>query len=248
MSLTTQIIKFVKNRPWLNKDSDSVPKPTIKTIPDWYKNADRFAMNPMTGKAWEMPDGSGKIPTWKACPAIYDIMGTGYVYRTPCDIEFYEDERGSIQCKVLDENNKDFISIRPAMPQFKSPAGYHENHFAWWADWAVEVPEGYSVLYTQPFNRFELPFLTTSGIIDNDHVHLPGTMPFFVVKGFTGTLPAGTPYAQMLPFKRENWSHEIDVTISHQEMSIKNQENSEIYRKPDGGIYQRDVWERRKYD
>ena len=240
-------IKFVSNRPWLTLDSDSKPGPILKTIPDWYKKADRFAQNPMTGEPWEMPNGGGKVPTWKACPAIYDIMGSGYTYKTPCDIEFTE-KNGTIFAKVLDEQNKDILQDRMPMPQFVPPKGYHEKHFAWWADWAVELPEGYSALYTQPFNRFELPFLTTSGIIDNDKVHLPGTMPFFVVKGFTGVIPAGTPYAQILPFKRENWESEVEVAIPPQEMFKRNQENSMKYRKPDGGVYQREVWERRKYE
>jgi hypothetical protein len=246
--MDTQKIKFIKNRPWLDKESSSAPAPVIKTIPDWYRKADRFAQNPMTGKPWEMPGGGGKIPTWKACPAIFDIMGSGYVYRTPCDIEFTEDAAGNIQAKVLDPKNKDFLQDRMPMPQFVPPKGYHEKHFAWWADWAVELPEGYSALYTQPFNRFELPFLTTSGIIDNDHVHLPGTMPFYVQKGFTGILPAGTPYAQILPFKREHWEAEVEVAITPEEMMTKNMENSAKYRKPDGGIYQKEVWERRKYE
>ncbi len=246
--MDTQKIKFVLNRPWLNDSSPSKPGPALKTIPEWYKNADRFAQNPMTGKPWEMPNGGGKIPTWKACPAVYDIMGSGYMYKTPCDIEFYEDQYGQIQVKVLDEKNKDFIQERMPMPQFKNPHGYHEKHFAWWADWAVELPEGYSALYSQPFNRFELPFLTTNGIIDNDKVHLPGTMPFFIAKGFTGIIPAGTPYAQILPFKRENWESEVVSSFNPMEMMAKNHENSAKYRVPDGGVYQREVWERRKYE
>ena len=241
-----QLIKFIKNRPWLTAESDSVPKPTIQTIPDWYRKADRFAVKP-DGEYWQDPMVGGKIPTWKACPAIFDIMGTGYVYRTPCDIEFYE-ENDIIKVKVLDDKNKDFIQVRPPMPQFVPPMGYHEFHFAWWSDWAVKVPEGYSVLYTQPFNRFELPFLTTSGIIDNDQVNLPGTMPFFVVKGFVGVVPAGTPYAQMLPFKREDWHSEVDADITHMKMSMDNQANSMKYRVPDGGVYQKQVWTRRVYE
>jgi hypothetical protein len=242
-----QLIKFVKNRPWLTSNSDSVPKPTIKTLPDWYRKADRFAINPHTKEHWQDPMVGGKIPTWKACPAIFDVMGAGYVYRTPCDIEFYE-EGGTLKVKVSDPRQKDFIQIRPPMHQFTPPMGYHEAHFAWWSDWSVEVPEGYSVLYSQPFNRFELPFLTTSGVIDNDKVNLPGTMPFFVVKGFTGVIPAGTPYAQMLPFKREDWQSEVDDKISHREMSLKNDKNSRKYRVADGGVYQKEVWERRVYE
>ena len=242
-----QLIKFVKNRPWLTLDSDSAPKPTIKTLPEWYRKADRFAINPHTNEHWQDPMIGGKVPTWKACPAIFDVMGTGYVYRTPCDIEFYEDG-GRLKVKVSDPRQKDFIQVRPPMYQFTPPMGYHEAHFAWWADWSVEVPEGYSVLYSQPFNRFELPFLTTSGVIDNDKVNLPGTMPFFVVKGFTGVIPAGTPYAQMLPFKREDWQSEVDDKISHRDMSLKNDKNSRKYRVPDGGVYQKEVWERRVYE
>lgn len=246
--METQKVKFVANRPWLTPESESAPKPVIKTIPNWYKEGDRFAKHPVTGEHWKDPRDGGKIPTWKACPSVYDIMGSGYVYRTPCDIEFFEDSMGMIQAKVLDDKNKDFLQVRPPMPGFRVPHGYHASHFAWWSDWAVELPEGYSALYTQPMNRFELPFLTTSGIIDNDKVHLPGTMPFFVAKGFTGVLPAGTPYAQILPFLREHWMSEVDASVGYEEMVSKNMENSEKYRVPDGGVYQREVWERRKYE
>lgn len=240
-------IKFVINRPWLNKASASAPGPTIKTIPDWYRKADRFAINPHTNEPWVSPQDGGKIPTWKACPAVFDIMGTGYVYKTPCDIEVYE-ENGEIQIKVLNSENQDFVGDRTPMPQFVSPQGYHEKHFAWWADWAVVLPEGYSALYSQPFNRFELPFLTTSGIIDNDKVHLPGTMPFFIVKGFTGIIPAGTPYAQILPFKRENWTSELQTNVTYDQMVKSNMENSQKYRVPNGGVYQKEVWTRRVYE
>jgi len=244
----TQKIKFVSNRPWLNEESASRPGPIIGTLPDWYRKADRFVMNPKTGKPLEAPNGKGKIPTFKACPALFDVMGSGYAYKTPCDIEFFEDAAGNIQGKVLNAQYKDFLQERFPMPQFFHPRGYHEKHFAWWADWAVELPEGYSALYTQPLNRFELPFLTTSGIVDNDKVHLPGTMPFFILMGFTGILPAGTPYSQIIPFKREHWVSEVVVSLTFQEMKAKNLENSAKYRKPDGGIYQKEVWERRKYE
>jgi len=51
-----------------------------------------------------------------------------------------------------------------------------------------------------------------------------------------------------LPFKREDWTSEIDATIDMPTMMQKNQENSAKYRQPDGGIYQKQVWERRKYE
>jgi hypothetical protein len=154
-------IKFTSNRAWVNEQSDSCPKPIIKTIPDWFRKADRFAVNPANKEFWKNPENGGKIPTWKACPAIFDIMGTGYALRTPCDIEFYLEDK-VIKAKVLNDIYQDFIFSRDPMPQFKHPDGYQKHHFAWWADWAIEVPEGYSILYSHPFNRFELPFMSTS--------------------------------------------------------------------------------------
>jgi hypothetical protein len=205
-------------------------------------------MNPATGKPWELPDGGGKIPTWKACPAVFDVMGSGDAYKTPCDIEFVEDAAGNIHARVLDDQHQNFLMDREPLPQFVYPSGYHEKHFAWWADWAVELPPGYSALYTHPLNRFELPFITTNGIVDNDKDHLPGTMPFFFLKGVSGILPAGTPYAQILPFKREHWESEFDVSLTLEEIEAKHRANSAKFRRPDGGVYEKEVWERRKYD
>ena len=42
----TLIAKFTSFRPWINKKHISVPVPTQKEIPEWYKNADRFAKMP----------------------------------------------------------------------------------------------------------------------------------------------------------------------------------------------------------
>jgi hypothetical protein len=60
----SNIISFVSNRYYLTKESKSVPTPIIKTIPDWYRKADRFAKME-NGEFWKGPD-QGKIPTWKA--------------------------------------------------------------------------------------------------------------------------------------------------------------------------------------
>lgn len=245
--MDTHKIRFVANRPWLTEDSPSRPEPIMKTIPEWYRQADRFAKDPVSGQYVDMPHVGGRIPTWKACPAVFDVMGSGYTYKTPCDIEFFEDVAGLIQARVLDPGHPNFLLEREPLPQFMPPAGYHTRHFAWWADWAVELPDGYSALYMHPLNRFELPFITTSGIVDNDKDHLPGTMPFFFLKGITGILPAGTPYAQIIPFKREHWLSETDTSLSPEQIQAKNEANSKQFRQPDGGVYMRDIWERRKY-
>ena len=247
LDVKTQKIRFVANKHWLTEDNSSKPQSAGKSIPEWYKQADRYAKDPATGNYWEMPDVGGKIPTWKACPAVFDIMGTGYNYQTPCDLEFVEDAAGKISAKVLDDNYSSFLQERETLDQFPVPKGYHAKPFTWRPDWIVELPEGYSALYMHPLNRFELPFLTINGIIDNDQDSFPAPMPFFFLKGITGILPAGTPIAQILPFKREPWMAEVDASLTLAQMEEKNKANSARFRKPDGGIYLREVWERRLY-
>jgi hypothetical protein len=238
-------IEFIANESWLNENSPYKPQPIRKLISEWYRVADRFAINPNTNDYWVEEDG-GKIPTWKACPAIFDIFATGYAYLTPCDIEFFINDKGIIDFKIEDKQYQNFCTKRDPMPQFYQPDGYYLNHFAWFPDWGVRLPEGYSALYINPSNHFELPFIMAEGIIDNDHVNFPGSMPFFIKDSFTGIIPAGTPFAQIIPFKREDWSSSYSF---NDPTSIYNNkiENSKVYRVPDGGIYKNKVWEKRVY-
>ena len=73
--------------------------------------------------------------------------------------------------------------------------------------WTIEAPEGYSVLFTHPANRFDLPFTTLTGLVDCDRyhdnwIHFPA---HWHDTNFSGVLPKGTPVAQCMPVKRESW-------------------------------------------
>jgi hypothetical protein len=239
------IISFISHRPWLDKESQSQPVPISKSMPQWYKEADRF-LKDINGE-YKIGKNKGKKPSWKACPAILDILTTGYTFVTPCDIEFFIDDAGEINVKIENVLYKDFVTRRFPMDQFHHPEGYYKYHFAWLPEWSVKVPDGYSVLYVSPLSRYDLPIMTSSGIIDNDKVHFPGSLPFFLQAGWTGVLPAGTPYAQLIPFLRENWKSEIIITPTSQ--IVKNKiETGKKYRVPNGGVYQKEVWTKRIYE
>ncbi len=73
--------------------------------------------------------------------------------------------------------------------------------------WTIEAPEGYAVLFTHPFNRFDLPFTTLTGQVDCDRfsdawIHFPA---IWRDEAFEGVLAKGTPVAQCLPVRRESW-------------------------------------------
>ena len=256
--MTDLLIVFRAVKSWLTKDDYSNPEPSKNVIPKWYKEADRFAKNPINGEYYKATkavcpfpkegtkDDYGMIPTWKACPAILDGFITGYVLKTPCDLKFYKNKNGKIDIEVADKRYLDFCTKRPPMDQFEHPQGYYREHFAWMPDWAIKLPEGYSCLYMTPMNRFDLPILNTTGIVDNDMVNLPGSFPFFIIDGWEGTIPAGTPYMQILPFKRENWSSEKEF-LSTRDIVTEYSNNAKMYRVPDGGVYKDKVWSRREY-
>lgn len=239
-------ITFIADSYSINPDErETNPEPIVKTIPDWYKKADRYYKGP-DGKNYKDENGHN-IHSWKSCPVVYDGMGTGYAFKTPCDLEFYRDQNNIPHVKITDNRFASFVHERPPMPGFQVPWGYDEFHFAWYGDWAVRLPTGYSALYIQPINRYELPFETTSGIIDSDVVNLFGTVPFFIAKDFEGTLPKGTPFLQIIPFKRENWKSDYEYP-DFMKIYKDNTENIKKYRTPKGGVYLNEVWERRKYE
>jgi len=244
--MDTQKARFISNKSWMAKNykSLSTPVPSSKSLPEWYINADRYAKDP-EGKHYKEPD-NGKVLTWKSCHAFFDAMISGYMVNTPCDVEFYLNKENKIAAKIEDIKNKHFVEPRTPMNQFYQPDGYYLDHFAWFIDWGVELPVGYSALYLTPMNRFDLPFINTQGIIDNDKVNLSGSLPFFIREGFTGVIPKGTPFVQIFPFKRENWEHEI-VIEDPRKINEKNQKNATKYRVPNGGVYKNEVWEKRTY-
>ena len=131
----------------------------------------------------------GAIPEWyrgdidsamKQCVPFLDAMTVGFAMPLIADV--FVSDTGEItwdvKQTVVDTNRQN-----AAMP---APSGHGEKNYSWRIYTSWLLPEGYSAIVTHPLNRFDLPFFMTVGIIDNDKVNLPGTMPFFLNKNFTG--------------------------------------------------------------
>lgn len=214
------------------------PLPIIKTLPKWYKDFPKFLKNE-----------NQKHMTVKSCVPFFDALTMGYTFTTPCDIEFYVEDN-TIKHKVLDERFIDFIGPRSPMPGFADLDGFYEEHFYWLPAWSVQLPEGYSALYVHPLNRFELPFMTTNGIIDNDKISIPGQLPFFLKKNFKGIVPKGTPIVQIIPFKRENWVSE-NIKLDAKSHELRMQESTSKYKNIEGtknSVYRYSDWEQKRYE
>lgn len=236
-------IIFHSNRIYNNYSEKFNPIPTKNNIPNWYTSANKYEIDEKNGQVLLKYDG-GRIPTFKSCPALLDIFTSGYLYITPCDLIFtLEDGQPFVKAE---EGFEDFCAERPNMKSFEIPYGHHKKHFHWYPNWAPKLPKGYSAIYTHPMNRFDLPFTTVAGIIDNDKMDTPGLMPFFLKNNFEGIIPAGTPFMQIIPFKREDWEMEIKLH-DHEEIYNRHLYQAKKYRTKDGGAYKQKTWSKKKY-
>lgn len=221
-----------------NDNNTMYPAPSKSFVPKWFSSANR-----------NWVDKNGRVAddntlSFKACPALMDSFVSGYVLLTPCDIHFYK-----INGKISVSLPKEYLSFcesRDPMGGFVVPHGYEESHFHWYPNWMPELPSGYSALYVNPINRFDLPFITTSGIIDNDKVSTPGLMPFFIKKDFVGTISAGTPYVQIIPFKRESWEMEKQFH-SEKEIQDRRNDSAKKHRILGGGGYKKLDWTKKSF-
>jgi hypothetical protein len=185
--------------------SNSAPKPASSYLPEWYKRLSRYVNNS------DKPIKSLGQKDLKTCVPFRDAMITGYIIELPADIEVKISATGDVD--IFHNSNLTFSVVEKrgllspenqgyGMP---NPLGTEPIMFAWSAIYGIGTDKADSVLVTHPLNRYDLPFVTTSGIIDSGFFQIAGNVPFFIKSGFEGIIPKGTPIAQVIPFKRENW-------------------------------------------
>jgi len=85
-------------------------------------------------------------------------------------------------------------------------------------------------------------FEILEGIVDTDNYSAPVNFPF-VLKNSTEEflIPAGTPIAQVIPFKRDEWESTF-VEDKDEPMKVANYLNSHFFDR-----YKRLFWERKSY-
>ena len=182
------------------------PEPAKNFIPGWYAKSPRYLKN---GKP-VIENGGVTNNSIKACMPFYDAMISGYVQKTWCDVYIeVNDEDYSFEYQY--SRSPVIISHRDN-PSILDDS-FYPIEFTWKTYWMPRVPSGWSVMFTHPVNRIDLPFYSLSGIMDSDDFYhaFPGNYPFYLKKGFSGLIPAGTPMYQIIPIKREHWNSEEKI-------------------------------------
>ena len=229
-----KLIEFGKADPF-------VPSPIAarSDIPKWYKNAPRF-LNGDTKIQPANASSSGNLGV-KYCVPYLDAMSVGYLACLWADLHIEQGPNGPKFSWGVDPDMIEGRDVK-GFETLPIPHGHDTQQYIWKQPFSVRLPKGYSAVFSHPLNRFDLPFTTLAGVMDCDHTMPEGNFPFYMQSGWEGVIPAGTPFFQIIPFKREKW-----LGIENKDVFDKAQKRLFNSGRVIYGDYKRRLWTRKEY-
>jgi hypothetical protein len=215
-------------------------EPSSEFIPEWYRKS--VSRIPNTNSELLVHNPSVTTSTYKRCTPFFDAITAGYMMYLTADIEIIKKENDlpyimwRTPRTIITEHSPDQWEGLPC------PDGYSPFIYKWHNQFNIKLPKDYSLLFLSPINRFDLPFLTITGIVDCDMYNGNVHFPFFIKNNFTGIIEKGTPITQIIPIRREYWKKEHGSYDA--KSSLLNKENffSTIKRS-----YKNNYWNRKEY-
>ena len=203
-------------------DLENNPSPAKQHAPSWYRHTKKYQgasgndSNSLLEHVKSLDSPSPMHFTYKNCIPFIDAMTMGYMITLPATIVVIQKQVGSERLPFVHWRTDWPIVDSPeneTTANFPRPSGCAGSMFRWINNWKVETPPGYSLLVTHPIHRHDLPFTTITGVVDTDKHVNPIILPFFFKEGFEGEIPVGTPIAQIIPIKRDNWESSKGVLV-----------------------------------
>ncbi len=189
----------------------AIPLPASKCIPAWFKDIPH-----------DIPLEDGTVKTSvKGCMPFIDAMKFGYVIRAGCDMTlrgWVEDgvKHWSANWSIPKYFDPDDLIVPHDERQLEGEPINNSGAIAlkFNANFTIKTPQGYSCLITPLLNN---PYLLNKGlhlysaVVDTDHHPVPTSLPFSLtnLSGEEIAIDKGTPLAQVMPFKREDWEMEV---------------------------------------
>lgn len=185
------------------------PEPGIKNVPDWYREQPGIS-----GEDKNVPHmGSLKL-TVKKCQAFFDAIAAGYILKVPVDI-YIDTTDGKFDIQLPAEINRfrgEILTHHSTEQVSHMP--FDKEHYCDMIlrihpTWMVKTPQGYSALFVNPMHQPPSPLSAVEAIVDTDNFITDGHLSFLVKRNFKGIIKQGTPMAQVIPFKRDDWESEL---------------------------------------
>jgi hypothetical protein len=174
------------------------PIPAEKNIPAWYKEMVSYHVT-------TNPKQKRDSETLKRCMPVFDSFTAGYLLltHTAINIGYNEDKVLTIDWANDTLDGVTFhgahqligyrgLDLPNGAPKLRNP-------------WGIKTPKGYSSFFMPPVHRNKTGIRILEGFVDTDTYNNSVQFPFLIDEGFEGEIPAGTPYAQVIPFKRDSF-------------------------------------------
>ena len=137
------------------------PIPAVLGLPDWLKSMPQKTFNPSFGV---------ESPTVKKCPPFIDAMTYGFLVLLPTDLRVQDGEFSwnfDVPEGFASEGSHSPIDFHDPSQLCGSPFLEDDRFIIKFNSfWTIESPPGYSLLFTHPVNRHDLPFTTLTGLVD----------------------------------------------------------------------------------
>lgn len=225
---------------------EEIPEPANKNLPRWYAKTPMFSDGEQskiksiknylrTGNKWHQ--------TFKGCTPFIDVMTSGYIIKTQTSFAVIKTIGEDSPPRFDWESSYSPIDTqaKEVLGKYPIPFGYNPNSFRWIVNWKIITPPGYSLLITHPHHRYDLPFITMSGIVDTDKHPNSLFLPFFIKDDFEGMIEQDTPIAQIIPIKRDSW------ISKKQNFESKDQYKEEMIRRAFSNGYKKFFWSKKEY-
>lgn len=214
--------------------------PATEFIPEWYRKSPGRLSE--TNSELHVPTPFATNSTYKKCTPFFDAMTAGYMVYLTADIEIIR--KGDNLPYIMWRTKRDIITEHSPdqWSGLPCPYGYSPYVYKWHNQFKISVPEDYSLIFVNPINRFDLPFLTITGIVDCDLYTGAVHFPFFIKDNFTGIIEKGTPITQIIPIKRDSWKREYGQYDAKKTSLQRETFLSTIKRS-----YKKDYWRRKEY-
>lgn len=232
------------------------PRPAKAEIPEWYKKMPSFAtglpnLDPSDKKFFEEQGGQHGPPTMKKCIPIFDSLTSGYILVTHSDFLVYsvdDDPHPWYRWSDTVDPKESLIDFHEyfqvvGYPMDKEFEGRQVGRY--FNAWSSITPKGYSCLFVPPMHR-ESNISIIPAVVDTDIYSSPVQLPFFLNDpNWRGLVPAGTPIAQVIPFKRDSFTHTIEKDDPNDSLFKK---NGRLIRSKFYNVYKQHMWSKKQYN